>query len=77
MDGRKLQCHPVQITCKKAGFKVGSREYNNCTSKLINAMMADAAEKRANARAYGAALLGKNHVTNCQAMGNSLDCQSF
>lgn len=52
MFGRKLSCHPFQISCKNAGFKVGTKGYSGC----ISAMVDEAAKEKAESARMGAAI---------------------
>jgi hypothetical protein len=56
MGGRNLQCHPTQITCKKAGFKAGSKKFSDCVSILMQSEALDKQQAQINAQKFGQAL---------------------
>lgn len=48
MSARGLSCHPWQESCKAAGYKFDTKEFNNCTQSMrIAQEMADLQRARA------------------------------
>ena len=53
MGGRNLQCHPIQITCIKAGYKAGTKKFNDCIHTLTQSQALDEREAEINAQRFG------------------------
>ncbi len=89
MNGRKLTCHPAQITCKNSGFKIGSKDYAQCIDGMMAQIIKEKQDADARRMAFGAALgqWGQNMqaqsmvnrpvTTNCNTIGGSVSCTSY
>lgn len=64
MTGRKLHCHPFQINCLNAGYKINSKDYKNCLLAMIHNYRQELAQRQSAIQSIGNAMQGVSQYYN-------------
>ena len=83
-SGRNLSCHPAEITCRNAGFKINSAPYIECVKGQFHQIADEQEASRRKRKAVAAALgdLGdsmsrRSTTTNCYGGSTWASCTTY